>query len=176
MQESEGRGVMKSNGTKYVKKPLTSSEREKYWEQFRHRDGYITHRNNKSRFGKQDILGCDIVSYDPYGVIFSQVSTVNHISHKRKQIMDAIKQPPETTAVIFEAVGIDGYKILGQFTITRIVQEIWIEDDYWEHNEIPVDITPPESISGDLRGMKANEGIINQKVGKTQKEVEIRNY
>lgn len=151
---------------KNERKPLTSSEREKYWEQIRQRAGYITHRNNKSRFGKQDILGCDIVSYDPYDIIFSQVSTVNHISHKRKQIMDAIKKPPETTAVIFEAVGIDGYRAGDRVVITRIVQETWIEDDYWEHNEIPFENTPPESITGDLRGMKANEGIITPDGGK----------
>ena len=124
-------------------KPLTSRDREQYVHKLRTREGRIAWTVNKSRFGQNDILGCiDTISYTPWDVFLDQTSTVNHISHKRTEIVRMLRDAPETPGVVIFIHGIDGYREKqGKEwvpVITRHVRELWIDDDDWERTEMPV--------------------------------------
>ena len=123
--------------------PLTGSDREKYIERIRKSDGYVTHRVHKARFGPNDIFGCiDIISYDPWGLLMDQVSTVHHISDKVKEIERMLKVPPENTLNHIKVHGIDGYATgkgkARKIHVTRYVVLEWLEDGTWEREEIAI--------------------------------------
>ena len=155
------------NPKQRLTKPLTSRDREQYVHKLRTREGRIAWTVNKSRFGQNDILGCiDTISYTPWDIFLDQTSTVNHISHKRAEIVRMLRDAPETSGVVIFVHGIDGYREKqGKDwipVITRHVVEEWKDNGEWER----IQIYPPESTTGDLRGMKANEGIITPNGGK----------
>ena len=139
------------------KKPLTGKDREKYIHGLRESEGRITWTVNKAKFGQNDILGCiDTISYSPFDIYLDQTSTVHHISDKKAEIIRMLKNAPETINIVIRVHGVDGYRLGDQIVITRYVRETWLEDGTWEREQI----YPPESITGDLRGMKGNGGII----------------
>ncbi len=138
-----------------VHKPITSSEREKIWETWQQYAGYVTHRNNKATFGKQDILGSDIVAYCPQLVVFSQVSTVAHLSDKRKQIIEAFKEPPESTSICIEIIGIDAHKEGGKIIIDRLVMERWLSTGAFRRTQLSTDIIERiQAVANDHLGPK----------------------
>lgn len=145
--------------------PITGPERERYWQEHPFNSRYIaSHRNNKTRFGKQDILGSDIVFYHPNEIKLSQPSSVTNLSHKRAQLEKALGKPPVSLHVIAEAVGIDGYA-LGtgknrEIHITRIVVETWQADRTWTREE--VDANHPLLVNGEGSFLKekGKEGMI----------------
>ena len=139
-----------------AKKPLTSKDREHYVHKLREREGRIAWTVNKSRFGQNDILGCiDTISYDPWGIILDQTSTIRHISDRKREIQRMLINAPETLRVSIFVHGIDGYRErkgnVWVPVITRHVMEQWIDDD-WERTEMPV----PELASDGSVEMKGN--------------------
>ena len=155
------------NPKQRLTKPLTSRDREQYVHKLRTRAGRIAWTVNKARFGQNDILGCiDTISYTPWDIFLDQTSTVHHIADKRAEITRMLMDAPETPGVVVFVHGIDGYREKqGKDwvpVITRHVMEEWKDTGEWERIEIPL----PESVTGDLRGMKGNEGIITPKGGK----------
>ncbi|MBX8640754.1 MAG: hypothetical protein KIS29_10505 [Thermoplasmata archaeon] len=148
------------------KKPLTGKDREKYIHGLRESEGRVTWTNHKVRFGAQDILGCiDTISYSPFDIYLDQTSTVNHMSHKRAEIVRMLKDAPETINVVVMVHGVDGYRLGNEKVITRYVRETWLEDGSWEREQI----YPPESIRSPGRQLKPKEGVITPKMIKPTK-------
>ena len=126
-----------------AKKPLTSKDREHYVHKLREREGRIAWTVNKSRFGQNDILGCiDTISYDPWGIILDQTSTIRHISDRKREIQRMLHHSPEVPDVRVVVHGVDGHREKKENVwvpvITRHVMEQWIDDDDWERYEMPV--------------------------------------
>ena len=135
--------VKERKSTRITRKPLTSKDRENYVHMLREREGRVAWTVNKSRFGQNDILGCiDTISYDPWGIILDQTSTIRHISDRKREIQRMLINAPETAGVSIFVHGIDGYRERKGNewvpVITRHVMEQWIDDDDWERTEMPV--------------------------------------
>ena len=75
------------------RKPLTGPDREKMIEAWRIAQGRKVRRVLKSTFGKNDILGMDVLSYSPLDFYLDQVTTVRHISDRKKKIVEMIFVP-----------------------------------------------------------------------------------
>ena len=140
-----------------MRKPLTSKDRENYVHKLREREGRIAWTVRKSRFGQNDILGCvDTISYDPWGIILDQTSTIRHISDRKREIQRMLHHSPEVPDVRVVVHGVDGHRERKGNewvpVITRHVMEEWIDDDDWERTEMPV----PELASEGSVEMKGN--------------------
>ena len=138
-------------------KPLTSRDREQFVHEYRKIQGRIPWTVNKARFGQNDILGCiDTISYDPWEIVLDQTSTVNHISHRKREIQRMLHHSPEVPDVRVVVHGVDGHREKKDNewvpVITRHVMEQWIDDDDWERTEMPV----PELASEGSVEMKGN--------------------
>ena len=144
--------------TRITRKPLTSKYRENYVHKLREREGRIAWTVRKSRFGQNDILGCvDTISYDPWGIILDQTSTIRHISDRKREIQRMLHHSPEVPDVRVVVHGVDGHREKKENVwvpvITRHVVEQWIDDGDWERTEMPV----PELASEGSDEMKGND-------------------
>ena len=140
-----------------MRKPLTSKDRENYVHKLREREGRIAWTVRKSRFGQNDILGCvDTISYDPWGIILDQTSTIRHISDRKREIQRMLHHSPEVPDVRVVVHGVDGHREKKENVwvpvITRHVVEQWIDDGDWERTEMPV----PELASDGSVEMKSD--------------------
>ncbi len=71
----------------------SGSKAEKIYEDELKADGYWTHRNIKSRFGKQDIFGCDIIAVGVGVLMFIQVkSRQDRFPAMEKQSLNKLKK------------------------------------------------------------------------------------
>ena len=147
------------------RKPLTGPDREKMIEAWRIAQGRKVRRVLKSTFGKNDILGMDVLSYSPLDFYLDQVTTVRHISDRKKKIVEILEEPPKFLIIGVFVHGIDGYRIGKEKIMERWVMEEWLYDGTWERTEIP----PVDFYSGGRSPTKDQEGIITPKGKKKSK-------
>lgn len=145
------------------KKSLTAKDREQFIHRYRESQGRIAWTNHKVRFGQQDIFGCiDTISYAPERIILDQTSTINHMSHKRAEIVRMLKSPPNTDHIKIVVHGVDGYRLGDDRIITRHVMETWLIGGTWNREQI----YPLESIRSPTRRSNDQEGAITKSIKK----------